>query len=63
MTITVTTSTTGAHYKAVDFAHELWMIRIQPGGEFKFTPGQYATLGVQGEVKRSEGRIDRIFSV
>jgi len=47
------------HYRAritkrVDFAQELWMIRIQPGGEFKFTPGQYATLGVQGEVKRSE---------
>jgi ferredoxin/flavodoxin---NADP+ reductase len=38
----------------MDFAPDLWSIRIQPGGEFKFAPGQYATLGVQGEVKRSE---------
>ena len=47
------------HYRAritkrVDLAPELWMIRIDPGAEFKFTPGQYATLGVQGEDKRSE---------
>src|SRR6201982_434135 len=40
--------------RRVDFAPELWMIRIDPGAEFKFTPGQYATLGVQGEDKRSE---------
>jgi len=40
--------------KRVDFAPDLWMIRINPGGEFKFVPGQYATLGVQGEQKRSE---------
>jgi ferredoxin/flavodoxin---NADP+ reductase len=40
--------------KRVDFAPDLWMIRIHPGGEFKFVPGQYATLGVQGEEKRSE---------
>ena len=30
----------------IDFAPDLWMIRIDPGGEFKFVPGQYATLGV-----------------
>src|SRR5258707_13206412 len=47
------------HYRAkitkrVDLAPELWMIRIDPGAEFKFTPGQYATLGVEGEEKRSE---------
>ena len=47
------------HYRAkitkrVDLAPELWMIRIDPGAEFKFTPGQYATLGVHGEDKRSE---------
>src|ERR1700739_883644 len=47
------------HYRAritkrVDLAPELWMIRIDPGAEFKFTPGQYATLGVEGEDKRSE---------
>jgi ferredoxin--NADP+ reductase len=47
------------HYRAkitkrVDFSPELWMIRIDPGTLFKFTPGQYATLGVEGEDKRSE---------
>jgi len=40
------------HYRAritkrVDFAPDLWMIRIDPGGEFAFTPGQYATLGIE----------------
>jgi ferredoxin/flavodoxin---NADP+ reductase len=40
--------------KRIDFAPELWMIRINPGAGFKFTPGQYATLGIQGEDKRSE---------
>jgi ferredoxin/flavodoxin---NADP+ reductase len=37
-----------------DFCPELWMIRVQPSGDFKFAPGQYATLGVQGPEKRSE---------
>jgi ferredoxin--NADP+ reductase len=37
-----------------DFAADLWMIRVQPNGEFKFAPGQYATLGVQRAEKRSE---------
>src|SRR5258708_9074208 len=40
--------------KRVDFASDLWMIRINPGGEFQFAPGQYATLGVEGSQKRSE---------
>src|SRR5947209_16501569 len=40
--------------KRVDIAPDLWCIRINPGGEFKFQPGQYATLGVQGAEKRSE---------
>ena len=30
----------------VDFADDLWMIRVDPGHEFHFAPGQYATLGV-----------------
>jgi ferredoxin--NADP+ reductase len=30
----------------VDFADDLWMIRVDPGGEFRFAAGQYATLGV-----------------
>ena len=25
--------------KREEFASDLWMIRIQPGGEFKFAPG------------------------
>jgi ferredoxin--NADP+ reductase len=40
--------------KREDFAPELWMIRINAGGEFKFAPGQYATLGVEGPAKRLE---------
>src|SRR5262249_42512680 len=40
--------------KRVDFAPDLWAVRLQPSGEFKFAPGQYATLGVEGEQKRSE---------
>ena len=30
------------------------MIRVRPNGEFKFAPGQYATLGVEGPDKRAE---------
>ena len=30
----------------VEFADDLWMIRVDPGREFHFAPGQYATLGV-----------------
>src|SRR5277367_2037957 len=40
--------------KRVDIAPELWMIRVQPDGEFTFAPGQYATLGVEGPDKRTE---------
>jgi len=29
-----------------DIAPDLWIIRIDPGGEFKFVAGQFATLGV-----------------
>jgi ferredoxin/flavodoxin---NADP+ reductase len=47
------------HYRAritrrADFAPDLWMIRIDPGAEFKFSPGQYATLGVEREGRRVE---------
>ncbi|MGA8273756.1 MAG: FAD-binding oxidoreductase, partial [Candidatus Sulfotelmatobacter sp.] len=37
-----------------EFAPDLWMIRIQPGGEFQFVPGQYATLGIEHDGKRTE---------
>jgi len=35
----------------VDFSEDLWVIRVDPGGEFRFTAGQYATLGVQTPAK------------
>jgi ferredoxin--NADP+ reductase len=40
--------------RRVEFAPDLWAVRLHPGGDFKFAPGQYATLGVQGAEKRSE---------
>jgi len=40
--------------RRVDFAPDLWMFRIRSGGEFKFVPGQYATLGVEAGGKRVE---------
>src|SRR5690242_20334936 len=43
----------------IDFASDLWMIRVNPGAEFKFSPGQYATLGVQ----TPEKRIERAYSI
>jgi ferredoxin--NADP+ reductase len=45
--------------KRADFASDLWMIRVDPGGAFTFKPGQYATLGVQTEIKR----IERAYSI
>ena len=27
--------------KRIDYAPDLWMIRIDPGGEFQFAPGRY----------------------
>ena len=47
------------HYRArvtkrVDFAPDLWMIRIDPGAEFSFAPGQYATLGIERDARRLE---------
>jgi len=45
--------------RRVDFAPDLWMFRIRSGGEFKFVPGQYATLGVE----RDEKRVERPYSI
>src|ERR1700730_8759469 len=47
------------HYRArvtkrVDFAPDLWMIRIDPGAEFSFVPGQYAPLGIERDGRRLE---------
>jgi ferredoxin--NADP+ reductase len=40
--------------KRVDFAPDLWMFRISSHADFKFVPGQYATLGVESGGKRVE---------
>src|SRR5579859_4599950 len=40
-------------------ADDLWAIHLHPGGEFRFAPGQYATLGVDG----SEKLIERAYSI
>lgn len=40
--------------KRIDFASDLWSIRIDPGSEFHFQPGQYATLGVESQGRRLE---------
>jgi len=47
------------HYRAritrrEDFAPDLWAIRVDPGAEFKFLPGQYATLGVERDTRKLE---------
>ncbi len=36
--------------KRLDLAGDLWVIRVEPQGDFTFVPGQYATLGVNGPV-------------
>ncbi|MBI3668627.1 MAG: ferredoxin--NADP reductase [Acidobacteria bacterium] len=43
----------------VDFSEDLWMIRVDTGGEFRFKAGQYATLGVQ----TAEKLIERPYSI
>jgi ferredoxin/flavodoxin---NADP+ reductase len=40
--------------RRIDFAPDLWMIRLHPGGEFNFVPGQYASLGLEIAGKRIE---------
>ena len=40
-------------------AEDLWVVRVDPGGEFTFKPGQFATLGVVN----SETRFERPYSI
>jgi ferredoxin/flavodoxin---NADP+ reductase len=42
-----------------ELADDLWLIRVDPGGPFKFLAGQYATLGVEHE----GARIERAYSI
>ncbi|MGB0036753.1 MAG: FAD-binding oxidoreductase [Candidatus Acidiferrales bacterium] len=37
-----------------DVSPDLWKIRVDPGGEFPFTVGQFATLGVETPAKHFE---------
>lgn len=45
----------------VDIAPDLWMVRINPGGDFRFQPGQYATLGVEDPQKQK--LVERAYSI
>src|SRR5437868_6047539 len=42
-----------------DFAPDLWSVRVAPDGPFSFVPGQYATLGVEGQAKL----VERAYSI
>src|SRR5712671_3402124 len=35
--------------KRIEITHDLWVTRVDPGPQFSFTAGQYATLGVASE--------------
>jgi ferredoxin--NADP+ reductase len=37
-----------------DLSPDLWLLRVDPGGPFEFKAGQYATLGVDNNGKRTE---------
>ena len=37
-----------------DLSPDLWLLRLDPGAPFKFLAGQYATLGVEQNGKRTE---------
>jgi ferredoxin--NADP+ reductase len=45
--------------KRADFSDDLWMIRVDPGGDFSFTAGQYATLGYE----KAEKLVERAYSI
>jgi ferredoxin/flavodoxin---NADP+ reductase len=42
-----------------EFSADLWKIRIDPGGEFQFVAGQFATLGVQ----TADKLVERAYSI
>ncbi len=47
------------HYEARiierrDISEDLWVFRVDPGGEFRFVAGQYATIGLQRDGKQLE---------
>ena len=42
-----------------DVAPDLWILRLDPGGDFHFVPGQYATIGAS----TPEGLVERPYSI
>jgi ferredoxin/flavodoxin---NADP+ reductase len=42
-----------------EFAPDLWRIKLDPGGEFHFVAGQYATLGIE----TAGSRVERAYSI
>lgn len=57
-------SSQAKHYQARilerrDLSHDLWIMRVDPGGPFEFRAGQFATLGVEQNGKR----IERAYSI
>ena len=42
-----------------DISDDLWVIRVDPGGPFAFTAGQYATLGLPGSARL----VERAYSI
>src|SRR5712664_146000 len=45
--------------KRTEISKDLWVIRVDPGGPFAFTAGQYATLGVS----TAQGLVERAYSI
>ena len=45
--------------KRTEISNDLWVIRVDPGGPFAFTAGQYATLGVA----TAQGLVERAYSI
>jgi ferredoxin--NADP+ reductase len=45
--------------KRTEISNDLWLIRVDPGGPFPFTAGQYATLGVA----TAQGLVERAYSI
>src|SRR5467141_4721872 len=45
--------------KRMEISNDLWVIRVDPGGPFAFTPGHYATLGVS----TAHGLVERAYSI
>jgi ferredoxin--NADP+ reductase len=49
----------GTITKRTAISNDLWLIRVDPGGPFPFTAGQYAALGVA----TAQGLVERAYSI